>query len=74
MRFNQYGFLDSVDIENGVVAHRFMASDQMAILMSIDNAVDHDRLQSYVGSSSYAKLLAPYMKLERYSIHGLEPF
>ena len=47
------------------------AIGQTAILMAVDNAVDHDRLQGYFGASSYATALSPYLSMERYSIHGL---
>jgi hypothetical protein len=70
---NQYGFLDSVSITGNDVATRFMMINQMAILMSIDDAVDHDQLQIGTASSTYAQVLAPYLQMERYSIHGLAP-
>ena len=66
--YTRYGFLDSVDIRNGQVATRYMASSQMTVLMSIDDAVDHGRLQTYVDGSSYQRALAPYMGMESYSI------
>lgn len=69
--YTQYGFLDSAAITGGAVATRFMAISQTAILMAIDDAVDHDQLQTYVGGSSYAQALAPYLAMERYSIEGL---
>jgi hypothetical protein len=70
--YTQYGFLDSVDIRSGQVASRYMAVSQMTILMAIDNAVDHDQLQSYAAHSTYAQVLAPYMRMEQYSIQGLD--
>jgi len=70
--YTQYGFLDSVRPGSGAVAARYMAVSQLTILMSIDDAVDHDQLQTYIGGSSYEQLLAPYMSLEQYSIQGLD--
>jgi hypothetical protein len=69
--YTRYGFLDSVGIDNKKVATRFRPVSQMTILMSIDNAVDHNQLQSYLAHSTYARALAPYMQMEQYSIHGL---
>ena len=69
--YTQYGFLDSATISTGAVATRFMAVSQTAILMAVDDAVDHDQLQSYVGDSSYGTTLAPYLRMEQYSIQGL---
>jgi len=66
--YTRYGFLDSVDIQDGQIAARYMAASQMAILMSIDDAVDGGRLQTYVDGSSYEERLAPYMAMEKYSI------
>jgi hypothetical protein len=68
---NQYGFLDSVDIRSKKVATRFRPVSQMTILMSIDDAVNHDELQTYLANSAYARILAPYMEMERYSVQGL---
>ena len=71
MAYNQYGLLDSVEVKSGTLAARFMAISQTAILMAVDNAVNHDQLQGYFAASSYAKALLPYLAMERYSIHGL---
>lgn len=66
--YTTYGFLDSVDLSSGAIAGRFMAASQMAVLMAVDDAVDHDRLQTYTGDSTYGQVLAPYLRMERYSI------
>lgn len=71
--YTQYGFLDSASLRGGQVATRFMAQNQMTILMAIDNAVDHDQLQTYTAHTAYADLLAPYMSMEHYSIQGAGP-
>lgn len=70
--YTQYGFLDSVNLANGAVADRFMTVSQITILMAIDDALEHDELQSYVAGTSYANTLAPYMSIEQYSIQGLD--
>lgn len=69
--YTRFGFLDSVDLGTGIVATDFRPVSQMTILMAIDDAVDHDQLQSYLGTSAYARTLAPYLRMERYSIQGL---
>ncbi|GAA3439021.1 glucoamylase family protein [Kutzneria kofuensis] len=69
--YNQYGLLDAVEARTGTLAPRFMAIGQTAIMMAVDNAVNHDRLQGYFAASPYAKPLFPYLSMERYSIHGL---
>jgi hypothetical protein len=33
--------------------------------------VNQDWLQGYFAASPYAKILFPYLSMERYSIHGL---
>ena len=71
--YTPYGFLDSVDPKNGRIAGRYMTVSQLTILMAIDDAVDHDQLQSYIAGSSYEQRLAPYFALEQYSIQGLGP-
>jgi putative glucoamylase len=68
---NQYGFLDSVNLAGGQVARRFMAISQTAILMAIDNAVNHNKLQTYLGDSTYGQAIAPYLAMERFTIEGL---
>ena len=69
--YNQYGLLDAVQAQTGKLAPRFMAIGQTAIMMAVDNAVNHDVLQGYFAASAYAKPLFPYLSMERYSIHGL---
>lgn len=71
--YTQYGFLDSASVRTSEVATRFMAQNQMTILMAIDNAVDHDQLQTYTAHTPYTDLLAPYMSMEHYSIQGVGP-
>lgn len=68
---NQYGFLDSVTIGNGQIAKRFMTISQATILMATDNAVNHNKLQTYLGGSAYGQAIAPYLGMERFTIHGL---
>jgi hypothetical protein len=70
--YTRYGFLDSVEPGDGQVAARYMTVSQLTILMSVDDAVDHDQLQSYTADSSYVRALAPYFGLEKYSIQGLD--
>jgi len=69
---NQYGFLDSVRTGNKQISRRFMAISQTAILMAIDNAVNHNKLQTYLGATSYAKAVEPYLAMEHFTIQGLE--
>jgi hypothetical protein len=69
---NQYGFLDSVRTGNKQISRRFMAISQTAILMAIDNAVNHNKLQAYLGGTSYAKAVEPYLAMEHFTIQGLE--
>ncbi|QMU76608.1 DUF3131 domain-containing protein [Streptacidiphilus sp. PB12-B1b] len=71
--YTRYGFLDSVQPDDGRIADRYMAVSQLTILMSIDDAVDHDRLQGYAAASGYGRALAPYFGLETFSIQGLGP-
>ena len=70
--YTRYGFLDSVSPQSGQTADRYMTVSQLTILMAVDDAVDHDRLQGYIGGSSYERVLAPYFGLERFSIQGLD--
>ena len=70
--YTKYGFLDSVGPQNGRIADRYMTVSQLTILMAVDDAVDHDQLQSYIARSSYEQVLAPYFSLERFSIQGLD--
>ena len=69
--YTQYGFLDSVDDKTGQIANRFMAISQLAILMAVDDAVDHDQLQTYVANSPEGKVLNQYLGIEQYSIQGV---
>jgi hypothetical protein len=65
-----YGFLDSVRPDTRQVARRFMAISQTAVLMAIDNAVNHNKLQTYFGRTSYAKAIEPYPTMEHFTIQG----
>lgn len=69
--YTRYGFLDSIDTRTGQIANRFMAISQLAILMAIDDAVDHDKLQTYLAASPEGKVLNQYLGIEAYSIQGL---
>jgi hypothetical protein len=69
--YTQYGFLDSIDLKTGQIANRYMAMSQLAIMMSIDDAVDHDQLQTYLAGSPEGKVLNQYLSIEQYSIQGL---
>ncbi|HEX4224361.1 MAG TPA: glucoamylase family protein [Pseudonocardiaceae bacterium] len=69
--YTQYGFLDSIDLKTGQIANRYMAMSQLAIMMAIDDAVDHDQLQTYVANSPEGKVLNQYLSVEQYSIQGL---
>ncbi|HEY2696827.1 MAG TPA: glucoamylase family protein [Pseudonocardiaceae bacterium] len=69
--YTQYGFLDSIDTKTGQIANRFMAISQLAILMAIDDAVDHDQLQTYLAGGPEGKVLNQYLGIEQYSIQGL---
>jgi len=40
--------------------------------MAIDNAVNHNQLQSYLAHSTYAQALTPYLRMEQFSIQGLD--
>jgi hypothetical protein len=44
-----------------------MAISQTAILLAIDNAVNHNKLQTYLGTSTYGQAIAPYLGMERFS-------
>jgi hypothetical protein len=68
---NQYGFLDSVNLTTATVATRFRSLSQETVLMAIDNAVDHDQLQRYFAGGAYPQAVAPYLRMERYSLQGL---
>ena len=70
--YTRYGFLDSVQPEGGQIADRYLTVSQLTILMAIDDAVDHDRLQGYLAGSGYERALAPYFGLESFSIQGLD--
>lgn len=68
---NQYGFLDSVTISSGKISTRFMAISQTAILMAVANTLTHNKLQSHFGATSYARAIAPYLDMEKFTIQGL---
>jgi hypothetical protein len=71
--YTSYGFLDSVDPTTGTVAQRYMAVSQAVILMAIDDAVDHGKLQTYFGTSPYGMTLQPYLAAERYTVPASLP-
>jgi hypothetical protein len=66
--YGQYGFLDSVDPSTHRVAQRYMEVSQAVILMALDNALDHDKLQTYLAGSSVGAVIGPYLSTEQFSI------
>ncbi|MBC3839337.1 hypothetical protein GXW82_01345 [Streptacidiphilus sp. 4-A2] len=70
--YTRYGFLDSVDISDGRIAARYLASSQMTILMALDDALDDGRLRTYTTGGSYGRKLAPYLRMEQYSITAVD--
>ena len=58
------GFKDSVNVETGVVADRYLSLDQGMVIAAIANELGHDRLQNYLART--LRTLRPLMAMEQF--------
>ncbi|NTV65325.1 MAG: DUF3131 domain-containing protein, partial [Oscillochloris sp.] len=61
------GFYDSVDVEDGQVARRYLALDQGMVIVAIGNELRNDRLQSYFTRGEIEQAIRPLLRMEQFT-------
>ena len=65
--YTKWGFLDSVNVDSGVVSGSYLALDQGMIMAAIGNALAGDFLRGLFVTSDFAKELRPPIAVERFN-------
>jgi hypothetical protein len=65
--YTRWGFLDSVNVDSGVVSDSFLSLDQGMIMAAIGNALEHDVLRRAFATHDVERELRPVMGVEEFS-------
>jgi Putative glucoamylase/Protein of unknown function (DUF3131) len=64
--YTKWGFLDSVNVDSGVVSGSYLALDQGMIMAAIGNAVAGDFLRKLFVTDDFKRVLRPTMAIEEF--------
>ena len=67
--YGPYGFYDSVDVQTGDVAYRYLAVDEGMILNSLNNYLNHGAIQHRFETDPIMKRAKPLLHAERFFDH-----
>ncbi|WP_168221667.1 glucoamylase family protein [Aquisphaera giovannonii] len=65
--YSQFGFLDSVDVESGIVSGGVLALDQGMIMAAIANELADDAMQHAFSDGQVEKVIRPIIAMEEFS-------
>ena len=65
--YTPWGFLDSVNVDSGVVSNAYLSLDQGMIMAAIGNALDHDVLRRAFADDRVERRLRPVIGVEEFS-------
>jgi Ca2+-binding RTX toxin-like protein len=65
--YTDLGFLDSVNVDSGVVSDSYLSLDQGMIMAAIGNALDGDVLRRAFSTEDYERALRPVVGVEEFS-------
>jgi hypothetical protein len=65
--YTRWGFLDSVNVDSGVVSGSYLALDQGMIMGAIGNALAGDLLRKLFVSASFERALRPPIAMEEFN-------
>ena len=65
--YTSLGFLDSVNVDTGVVSNSYLSLDQGMIMAAIGNALDDDVLRRAFATREYERGLRPVIGVEEFS-------
>ena len=65
--YTHWGFLDSVNVDSGVVSNSFLSLDQGMIMAAIGNALDRDVLRRAFATRDVERELRPVIGVEEFS-------
>jgi len=64
--YGPYGFYDSVDVQTGAVAHRYLALDQGMSLIALNNYVNDGAIQRRFAADPIMKRIKPLLAIEKF--------
>jgi hypothetical protein len=67
------GFKDSVNVETGQIADRYLSLDQGMFIAALANELRSDRLQHYFSHGAVERALAPLMRMEEFGAGRIAP-
>ena len=67
--YGPYGLYDSVDVQTGDVAYRYLALDQGMILIALNNYLNHGAIQRRFEADPIIKRVEPLLRVERFFDH-----
>ena len=65
--YTRWGFLDSVNVDTGVVSDSYLSLDQGMIMAAIGNALEHDVLRRAFADDDLERELRPVIGVEEFS-------
>jgi Putative glucoamylase/Protein of unknown function (DUF3131) len=65
--FTHWGFVDSVNVQSGVLSQSYLSLDQGMIMASLGNALGHDVLRRAFATRSVERALAPVLGIEQFA-------
>jgi hypothetical protein len=65
--YTRWGFLDSVNVDTGVVSDSYLSLDQGMIMAAIGNAIGHDVLRHAFATDDVERELRPVIGVEEFS-------
>ncbi len=65
--YTEWGFLDTVNVDTGVVSQAYLSLDQGIIMGAIGNALGHDMLRDAFATPDVRKILKPLIAMEEFA-------
>jgi len=67
--YTDWGFLDSVNVDSGVVSDSYLSLDQGMIMAAVTNALTGDLLRRAFATAAMKRALRPVMAVEEFNSH-----
>ena len=65
--YTEWGFLDTVNVDTGVVSQAYLSLDQGIIMGAIGNALGHDMLRDAFATPDVRRILKPLIAMEEFA-------
>jgi Putative glucoamylase/Protein of unknown function (DUF3131)/RTX calcium-binding nonapeptide repeat (4 copies) len=67
--YTDLGFLDSVNVDSGVVSDSYLSLDQGMVMAALANALGDDVLRKAFATNEMKRMLRPVMAVEEFNVH-----